>query len=135
MTISCKQIAIAIRGLFREGRKTITIRQLRHHLNCLDHSLNFCEKNERPQWFWDALNINHPDASLVGDKNCWDIWEFSDRFLKAIRRMVKKGQLKVERYITPRGCTSHSVIILRDFTAKELFGKDRLKVLVIKGIA
>lgn len=144
MKASDIQLMMVVRGLYREGIRTITIKEMRKRI--LKEVVNYynnkhVERGGGPvsfmgwdekgnhkvaEWFKEANGVRRDSNIRIG----WDVWNFSDRFRRAITRLAKTGRIKVEGEKKKGGYSINSKVHLWDYTVKQMFGKDALRFVV-----
>jgi hypothetical protein len=135
MKITDQQLMIVIRGLCREGHRTMTIKQIQER--CREEKRNYRLRQQPDvvgcphvvpkvsKWLEDAVKIR-TDTPTATPR--WDVWWFQDRLCKAITRLAKTGCTKVVgKKCKTYGYTCNSKVHLRDYTNTQIFGDDRLR--------
>lgn len=122
MKASDIQLLLIVRGLYREGYKTITIKELLWRCNQEDtihwnHRLRGVG-GPAAKWFTDALDARR----FLNIRPGHEVWDWSDRLRKAVRRVAKTGRIKVDGKMFKHGYSINSTIHLWDYTIKQMFG-------------
>jgi hypothetical protein len=124
---------LIIRGLYREGHKTMTIRELHATINKLNYGSYQSElMAEKPLYFQQACKVKHAFRGMGRNVPLWGNSSFSDRFARAITRLARTGRIRVEGKKGRMGCyLNGSKIHLWDYTNAQLFGDDKLVAAVL----
>jgi len=125
MKASDIQLLMVVRGLYREGYKTITIKELQRRCD-LEES-----RGARPaKWYKDAKEVRKFLNTAPG----WDVWYWGDRLCKAVKRVEKTGRIKVDGKLFKNGYSIHSTIHLWDYTIKQMFGDQAFQFVVMNKV-
>jgi hypothetical protein len=113
------QLMLVIRGLYREGHRMMTIRQI----------MKRCEQ-ERQNW-WHKRHDDAVEARQgMNTRPNHSVWRWSDRFQRAITRLAKTGRIKVEGKKGKLGYLCDSKVYLWDYTIKQMFGDQAFQFVV-----
>jgi len=132
MEETCGSTLLCIRGLYREGHRVMTIKQLLCTIDKQGHGMYQPEVfATKPDWFKQACKVRRSFRDMGRSVPHWSNSSWSDRFQRAITRLAKTGRIHVEGKKGKLGYLCNSKVYLWDYTNAQLFGDDKLAAAVM----